>query len=135
MDLKAVRSIELCLADEVLSNTMGEMTSAGFWLKLESLYMTKSLSNVLYLKKLYELKMKEGAPIHEHLSVFNTIISDLLCVDEKLQENDKALLLLTSLPLSYEHLVTTILYGKESLYFKEVTSTLVSNEIRKGRSS
>ena len=98
--------------------------------------MTKSLLNVFYLKKkLYELKMKEGSPIHEHLSVFNTIISNLLCVGEKLQEDDKALLLLTSLPPSYEHLVTAILYGKDSLDFKEVTSTLVSNEIRKGRSS
>ena len=119
MDQKAVSSIELCLADEVLSNTMGETTAAGLWSKLESLYMTKSLSNVLYLKKkLYELKMKEGAPIHEHLSIFNTIISDLLCVGENLQEDDKALLLLTSLPPAYEHLVTTILYGKESLDFK-----------------
>ena len=100
--------------------------------------MMKSLSNVLYLKKkkkLYELKMKEGAPIHEHLSIFNTIISYLLCVDQKLQEDDNALLLLTSLPPSYERLVTTILYGKEKLEFKEVTSTLISNEIRKGRSS
>ena len=119
MDRKAVSTIELCLVDEVLSNTMGETTAAELWTKLESLYMTKSLSNVLYLKKkLYELKMKEGAPIHEHLSVFNTIISDLLCVDQKLQKDDKALLLLTSLPPSYEHLVTTILYGKDKLDFK-----------------
>ena len=135
MDQKAVSTIELCLANEVLSNTMGETIAAKLWTKLESLYMMKCLSNVLYLKKkLYEMKMKEGAPIHEHLSIFNTIISDLLCVDQKLQEDDKALLLLTSLPPSYKHLVTMILYGKEKLDFKEVTSTLVSNKIRKGRS-
>lgn len=53
----------------------------------------------------------------------------------KLDEEDKALLLLTSLPKSYEHLVTTMTYGKDTLNMEEVTSTLVSNEIRRKPSS
>ena len=75
--------------------------------------------------------MKEGTPIHEHLSIFNKIISDLLNLDVKLEDEDKALLLLTSLPPSYEHLVTTMIYGKETLDLEEVTGTLISNEIRR----
>jgi len=41
------------------------------------LYMTKSLSNKLYLKKqLYELRMNEGAAVLEYLNFFNKVISD-----------------------------------------------------------
>jgi hypothetical protein len=40
------------------------------------------------------------------------------------------LILLSSLPESYDHIVTTMLYSKETLNL-EITSTLLSNEIRK----
>ena len=95
--------------------------------------MTKNLSNKLYLKKqLYELRMTEGTTVLEHLNFFNKVISELLIVDVKIDE-EKALMLilLSSLPESFDHIVTTMLYGKETLILEEVTSTLLSNEIRK----
>ena len=55
------------------------------WSRLKTLYMTKSLSNKLYLKKqLYELRMNEGTTVLEHLNFFNKIISELLTVDVKM---------------------------------------------------
>jgi len=66
-----------------------------------------------------------------HLKFFNKIIRELLPVDVKIDEEDKTLILLSSLPQSYDDIVTTILYGKETLILKDVTSTLLSNEIRK----
>ena len=60
--------------------------------------MTKSLSNKLYLKKqLSGLRMKEETVVLEHLN-FNKVISELLAVDVKIEEEDKALILLSSLP-------------------------------------
>lgn len=53
---------------------------------------------------------------------------DLKCVGVKIEKKDQALLLLSSLPESYNHLVTSILYGKETLKMEEVTSTLIANE-------
>ena len=132
MDLKAASTIQLCLADEVMYNVMDEDTATGLWLRLESLYMTKSLSNKLYLKKkLYGIRMQEGTVVLEHLNLFNMIISELLAVDVKIDEEDKALILLSSIPQSYDHIVTTMLYGKDILILEEVTGTLLSNEIRK----
>ena len=94
--------------------------------------MTKSLSNKLYLKKqLYGLRIKEETAVLEHLNFFNKVISKLLAVDVKIDEEDKALILLSSLSESYDHIVTTMLYGKETFILEEVTSTLLSNEIRK----
>ena len=96
------------------------------------LYMTKSLSNKLYLmKQLYGLRMNEGTTVLEHLNFFNKVISELLAVDVMIDEEDKTLILLSSLSEIYDHIVTTILYGKKTLILEEIMSTLLSNEIRK----
>ena len=94
--------------------------------------MSKSLSNKLFLKqKLYGLKMAEGSDLVQHVNLFNQIISDLLRINVKFDEEDKALMLLTSLPTSYEHLVTTLLWGKETLETEEVTTALLAYNQRK----
>ncbi|KAF3433485.1 hypothetical protein FNV43_RR24587 [Rhamnella rubrinervis] len=73
--------------------------------RLEDKYMTKSIENRLYLKKkLFRFQYKK---------------------------EDKALLLLNSLPESYEHLTTTLLYGKDEVKFVDVSNALVNNEYRK----
>ena len=41
------------------------------------------------------------------------------------------MILLNSLSHSYDHIVNTMLYDKETLIMDEVTSILLSNEIRK----
>ena len=69
--------------------------------------------------------MKEGTAVLEHLKFFNKVISELLTVNVKIDEEDKALILLSSLPESYDHIITTMLYGKETLILEEVTSTLL----------
>ena len=51
IDEKDLSAIRLCLADDVLFNIVSETTAAGLWKKLESLYMTKSLTNKILLKR------------------------------------------------------------------------------------
>ena len=48
---KAHSLILLSLSDEVLYEVVEEQTAAGLWLKLEKLYMTKSICNKLLLKR------------------------------------------------------------------------------------
>uniref|UniRef100_A0A2N9J5Y1 CCHC-type domain-containing protein n=1 Tax=Fagus sylvatica TaxID=28930 RepID=A0A2N9J5Y1_FAGSY len=106
LDMKAVSTIRLLLADEVMYDVMEENSTAGIWLNLEKRYMSKSLTNKLHLKqKLYGLKMTEGADLRQHINTFKQIISDMLRIDIKFEDEDKAMMLLTSLPASYEHLV------------------------------
>ena len=131
-DLKIASTIQLCLVDEVMYNMMDEEMTTRLWSKLEILYMTKSLSNKLNLKKqLYELCMNEETTVLDHLNFFNKIIIELLTIDVKINEEDKALILLSSLPELYDDIVTTMFYGKKTLILEEVTVTLLSNEIRK----
>ena len=51
IDDRALSDIWLCLADDVLFNIMSEKTTTGLWTKLEKLYMTKSLTKRILLKR------------------------------------------------------------------------------------
>ncbi|KAL6198942.1 hypothetical protein ACLB2K_028730 [Fragaria x ananassa] len=51
LEEKAHSTILLCLADDIIIEVAEEETAAGLWLKIESLYMTKSLTNKLLLKR------------------------------------------------------------------------------------
>jgi len=59
--------------------------------------MIMSLPNKLYLKKqLHGLRMKERTAVLEHLNFLNKIINELLAIDVKIDEEDNALILLSS---------------------------------------
>ena len=122
----------MCLANEVMYHVMDEKSLVAIWLKLESRYMSKSLTNNLLLKnKLYGLKIAEGSALDQHINAFNHFISDLNRVDVKFEEEDMALILFNFLPESYDNLVTTLMWGKETLELEEITSALLSFNQRK----
>ncbi|BBN19579.1 hypothetical protein Mp_8g11840 [Marchantia polymorpha subsp. ruderalis] len=47
MEEKAHSNIILCISDDVIMEVAGEKTAVALWLKLENLYMTKSLTSKL----------------------------------------------------------------------------------------
>ncbi|GJT97762.1 retrovirus-related pol polyprotein from transposon TNT 1-94 [Tanacetum coccineum] len=103
LDEKALATIQLFLTQEVLREVIHETTAVGLWLKLESLYMTKSLANKLRLKD-------------QNLDV-------------DIDDEDKAVLLVISLPASYKHFKEIMLYGNhETLSFDDVKSALLSKQ-------
>ncbi|KAG6495421.1 hypothetical protein ZIOFF_043244 [Zingiber officinale] len=130
LDEKALSAIQLCLPREVLREVIHETTAAGLWLKLESQYMTKSLANKLRLKdRLYSLCMQEGTPIQSHLDEFNSIIIDLENLDIKIEDEDKVVLLIVSLPRTFKHFKEIMLYGnRETISLEDVKSNLMSKE-------
>ena len=73
--------------------------------------------------------MNKGTTVLEHLKFFNNVISELLTVDVKIDEEDKALILLSSFQ---NHMITSSppcpTIRKLSSWRR---STLLSNEIRK----
>ena len=77
--------------------------------------------------ELYELKMVDGADLTQHINTFNLVSSDMIRIDIKLDDEDKAMMLLTLLPASYKHLVATLCRGKENLEFKEISRALMDH--------
>ena len=80
---------------------------------------------------MYNLHISENIDALQHLSKFNGLISQLLQFQVTFDDKDKAILLLSSLP-SYENLMTTLLYGNDTLKFEQVSGSLLSyNKINK----
>ena len=50
------------------------------------------------MKRLYNLKMKEGASVAEHLNEFNIITSQLASIKINLDDEIRAILLMCSMP-------------------------------------
>ncbi|KAH9781301.1 hypothetical protein KPL71_008412 [Citrus sinensis] len=95
------------------------------WAKLERVYMTKSLANRLYIKKmLFTLKMAEGSSLEDHIDEFNKVCDTLEIIDEGLDDEGKALLLVSSLPSSYSNFVDALMYGRQTLSLDEVKAAL-----------
>lgn len=131
MEEKAHSNIMLCISDDVIMEVAGEKTAAALWLKLESLYMTKSLTSKLMLKqRLFTLRMNEGTTLKDHLDRLNSILFDLRNIDEKVNDEDAALLLLISLPSSYENFVQPFIVNKDIISLEEVRSALHAREMR-----
>ncbi len=128
IDEHAISSIEAYITDDVLNHVVSCTTAKDMWDKLEAIYLGKSLSNKLFLKKkLFKLEMKEGEDVMKHINIFNALINDLNRMDVQISEEDQALLLLASLPDSYEHFVTTLMFGKSTLNFNEVVQDIISH--------
>jgi hypothetical protein len=92
--------------------------------------MTKSLANKIHLKeRLYTIHMSEGTSMQSHLNEFNSIIVDLESLDVKIDDEDKTILLVVSLPHSFKHFKEIMFYGNHtSLSFGNVKSNLLSKE-------
>ena len=99
--------------------------------------MTKSLTNIIYLKRqLYSLRRKEGTKVTELLNVFNTLICKLSDMEVKIQEEDIGITLLCSLHESWDHFVTSInLSTANSLKFKSIVVALLSEEVQRKSST
>ena len=128
MDEKAASTICLNLGDEVSRNILEAKTVKEVWEKLEGFHMRKNLTNKLSMKKqLYSLLMKEGSNQLEHLNPFNMLNTQLSSFGVNYEDEDKVLLLLASLLTSFDHLVTMLMYGKETVILDQVTSAFLSN--------
>ncbi|KAG8499034.1 hypothetical protein CXB51_005442 [Gossypium anomalum] len=83
-DRKALTQLHLHLSNEILQDVMKEKTAAALWKRLEQICMSKTLTSKLHMKqRLYAHRLEEGASVHEHLTVFKEILSNLEAMEER----------------------------------------------------
>jgi len=76
--------------------------------------------------------MQRGCSINEHLNRYTRLLTDLVNVDVEIDEEDKTVILLNSLPREeYETFTLTLINGRKSLNYSEVSAALVSYEARR----
>ena len=92
--------------------------------------MENSLSNRLYLKeRLYGFKMQEDRSIANYLDDLDKIVLEMSNIGIKVDDEDKAVLVLNSLPSSYSSFKKTMKYGRKTLTLEEVQFALRSKEL------
>ena len=86
--------------------------------------------NKLFLrKKLYNLRMKDGDSVTEHLNTFNIVVSQLSSVGIKISDEDKCTSLLCSLPDSWDSLDIAIGSNTTTLNFDDIVLAFLSEEM------
>ena len=76
--------------------------------------------------------MEDGDSVTDHPNVFNTLVSQLVYVDIKMEEEDKCITLPCSLPESWDNLIVEIGSStKSALKFEDIVSSLLSEEMRR----
>ncbi|KAG8474407.1 hypothetical protein CXB51_033681 [Gossypium anomalum] len=81
-DRKALTQLHLYLSNEILQDVMKEKIAVALWKRLEQICMSKTLTRKLHMKQhLYTLRLEEGASVHEHLTVFKEILSNLKAIE------------------------------------------------------
>ena len=86
------------------------------------------------MKRLFNMKMLEGAYITNHLNDFNMVTNQLSFVGVNFDDEVRALLILCSLPESWDGLVMVVsnsIFGSSTLKFDDVIGVILSEEMRR----
>ena len=74
--------------------------------------------------------LEEGVSISNHINTYKKLLGDLANVDVVIEEKDQALILLSYLlDEGYETYVLTLINGRTSLKYSDVTTALVNLEL------
>ena len=92
-----------------------------------------SIETRLHLKKrLYRFQLKRELSIDDHMNNYMKLLVDLVNVDVAIEEEDKTLILLNSLPdEEYKTFFLTLINGKQSFICSDVSATLVNYKVRR----
>ena len=78
--------------------------------------------------------MKRGTSISGHINIYTKLLTDLANLDIVIDDEDKALILLSSLlDEGYETFMLTLINGRTSISYKKVTTALLNLELRKDK--
>ena len=106
---KALAHIVLAIDPKLLYIIGNPDNPSEVWNKLENVFQQKSFANKLRLKrKLYNLKLSSGDSLQNHLKSCSELFDALAVIDDAIAEEDKVIILLSSLPDNYSTFVTAI---------------------------
>ena len=123
------------MAPSVAFNITKAKTTEDLMKTLATLYEKPFASNKVFLMKhLFNMKMAEGGSVIDNLNEFNTITSHLSSVGVNFDEESRALLILCSLPESWNGLVMVLSNSvprSSTLKYDDVIGVILSEETRR----
>lgn len=136
LDRKCLSVIRPCISPSILFDVYQCKTAHELWSTLEQSFEQPSGINKMHaMKRLFLLKMKDGVTVRKHVNEFNSIVAQLKALKVNLDEEVLCLLLLSSLPPSWDTLVTTVANTMGNKFkLNDVVSSLSSEETRRASS-
>lgn len=134
LNRKAVAMIRKYIDKSLFEHVSTYTNAYELWTKLESMIQKKTPRNKAHLvRRLVKLEYSDGQNMIEHLNTFKGIVNQLTKADMKIDDELQTLLLLSSLPESWDTLVVTLSNstpdGKLSL--DTITDSLLNEESRR----
>ena len=134
LDRQVLGVIRLTLSRSVAHNVMKEKTIADLMKALYSMYEKPLANNKVHLmKKLFNLKMAKNILVTQHLNDFNTITNQLSSVKIDFDDEIHALIVLVSLPNSWEamRMVVSNSIGNSKLKYNDIRDLILAKEVRR----
>ena len=101
---------------------------------LPGMYKKLSANDKVHLmKKLFNPKKVEGTLVVQYLNEFNTITNQLSLVEIEFDEEVRALIVLASLPNSWETMIMVVsnFVGKRKLKYNDIRDLILSEEVHR----
>lgn len=126
---RALATIVLAIEPKLLYLIGDPEDPSLVWKKLGNQFQKKSWANKLQLRRrLYSLKLKEGGCVQDHVKSMIEIFEELSVVGDAVDEEDRVVHLLASLPSSFDVLVTALEAHSDVPKLEIVTERLLHEE-------
>jgi len=133
-DDKARCTIVLALADDLLSIIRDLNTAKETWDALAHRFNDTSISNMIFVRrKFLNITMNATDTMAAHISNVKNIYDKLKSIGGRVDETDHCLVLLQSLPETYDNMVIALTTGRDlkDLKYVLVTNSLIQEELRR----
>lgn len=109
-DNKARASIGLAVEDDQLGHIRKKTTAWGSWEALRNYHEKTTLSNKVHvMREICNLKLHENGNVEEHINKMSDLFQKLVDIGEQeISESWNVAMLLSSLPRSYDTLITAL---------------------------
>ena len=99
------------------------------WKKLQDQFQKKNWANKLALRRrLHSLQLKDGDSVQDHIKAMIELFNELTIVGDVIDEEDRVVYLLASLPDSFSTLVTALEANEEVPKMEVVTEQILHAE-------
>jgi len=113
MNRTASGLVRSCLIQDIEYHVLYETSARKLWEILEKKYLTESINAITTEQEALLLSVKERTLIDEHMNNHTKLLTYLVNINVAIEEEDKALILLNSLPdEEYETFILTLINDK-----------------------